>query len=85
MTPGLPSWLASFANPCLGCDKNCPFESKREVVATLALGLRPRQGFVRLRAKREARNHTTYSREYECLSPREFHFGSWSPGGLPNL
>jgi hypothetical protein len=35
------------------------------VVATLALGSRPRQGFARLRAKREARSHTTYSRECE--------------------
>jgi hypothetical protein len=34
-------------------------------VATLALGSRPRQGFARLRVKREAKNHTTYSRECE--------------------
>jgi hypothetical protein len=35
------------------------------VVATLAFGLRPKQGFVKLRAKREAGSHTTYSRECE--------------------
>jgi len=35
------------------------------VVVTLALGLRPRQGFARLQAKREAMNHTTYFRECE--------------------
>jgi hypothetical protein len=34
-------------------------------VTTLALGSRPRQGFARLRAKREAGSHTTYSRECE--------------------
>jgi len=34
-------------------------------VATLALGLRPRQGFVKFRAKREAGSYTTYSRECE--------------------
>ncbi len=34
-------------------------------VITLALGSRPRQGFARLWAKREAKNRTTYSRECE--------------------
>jgi hypothetical protein len=34
-------------------------------VATLTLGSWPRQGFARLRAKREAGSHTTYSRECE--------------------
>ncbi len=37
----------------------------RTIVATLALGSRPRQGFTRLRAKREAGSCTTYSRECE--------------------
>jgi hypothetical protein len=32
-------------------------------VTTLALGSRPRQGFAKLRAKKEAGSHTTYSRE----------------------
>jgi len=35
------------------------------LVATLALGLQPRQGFARLQAKKEAGSHTTYSRECE--------------------
>jgi len=35
------------------------------VVSTLAFGLWPKQGFARLQAKREARSHTTYSRECE--------------------
>jgi hypothetical protein len=35
------------------------------VVATLTLGLRPKQGFARLRAKREAGSHTTYSQKCE--------------------
>jgi len=35
--------------------------NKDKVVATLALGSRPRQGFARLRAKRKGGNHTTYS------------------------
>jgi hypothetical protein len=34
-------------------------------VTTLTLGSWPRQGFARLRAKREAGSHTTYSRECE--------------------
>jgi hypothetical protein len=32
-------------------------------VTTLGLGSRPRQGFTRLLAKKEAMSHTTYSRE----------------------
>jgi hypothetical protein len=36
----------------------------KKVVATLALASRPRQEFARLRAKKEAGNHTTYS--WEC-------------------
>jgi hypothetical protein len=35
------------------------------IVVTLALGSRPRQGFTRLQAKREAESCTTYSRECE--------------------
>jgi len=34
-------------------------------VTTLALGSRPKQGFAKLQAKKEARSHTTYSRECE--------------------
>jgi len=34
-------------------------------VATLALGSRSKQGFAKLWAKREAKSHTTYSRECE--------------------
>jgi len=37
----------------------------RGIVATLALGLWPRHGFARLRAKKEVGSHTTYSRECE--------------------
>jgi len=36
-----------------------------KTIATLALGSRLRQGFVRSRAKREAGSHTTYSQECE--------------------
>ncbi len=35
------------------------------IVATLALGSWPKQGFARLQAKREAVSRTTYSRECE--------------------
>ncbi len=35
------------------------------IVVTLALGLRPRQRFTRLRAKRKVESPTTYSRECE--------------------
>jgi len=34
--------------------KKKPIKSKGIIIASLALGLRPRQGFVRLRAKKEA-------------------------------
>ncbi len=40
-------------------------------VATLALGLQPRQGFARLQAKREAGSHITYSRECEKVWANE--------------
>jgi len=38
-----------------------------DIVATLGLGLLPRQGFARLRAKNEVGSHTTYSWECESL------------------
>jgi hypothetical protein len=34
-------------------------------VTTLALDSRPRQGFAKLQAKKEAGSHTTYSQECE--------------------
>jgi hypothetical protein len=53
-------------------------------VATLALGSRPRQGFTRLRSKKE----TGSVRGCEGMNPHNskgFHFGSWSLDGLQNL
>jgi len=48
-------------------------------VATLALDSQPRQGFARLWAKREARSHTTYSRECEKVWGNELSH----PKGIP--
>jgi hypothetical protein len=66
---------------------------KMMFVATLALGLWPRQeGVTRLQAKRKPGSHITYS--WECKkvwgsepshSQGNSHFGRWSPGGLPKL
>jgi hypothetical protein len=62
------------------------------IVATLALGLRPRQRLARVWDKREAREAHFNSQECRRVWENElshfqvsFHFGSWSPDGLPNL
>jgi len=47
-------------------------------VATLALGLRPRQKGLKGASQGECENEDSHS---QMSSP----FGSWSPGGLPNL
>jgi len=61
-------------------------------VATLALGLRPKQGPTKVWTKSEPRSHISCS--WECKrvwgnepphSQMSSHFGSWSPNGLPNL
>jgi len=46
--------------------EGCPTNNLTSIlfVTTLTLGLRPRQGFTRWRAKKEARSHTRYS--WEC-------------------
>ncbi len=61
-------------------------------VVTLTLGSRPRQGFARVQAKKEARSHILCSRECRRMWSNEpshyqvnSHFGSWSPNGLPNF
>jgi hypothetical protein len=61
-------------------------------VATLALSLRPRQGLVRLWAKKEAqKSYLMFPgvqksvREWTFTLPSELPFGNWSPNGLPNL
>jgi hypothetical protein len=59
-------------------------------VATLALGLRPRQGVARLQAKRETREHFTCSQECkECegMNPPKWTpmLGIRVPKGLPNF
>jgi hypothetical protein len=60
------------------------------IVATLALGLQPMQGLIKVRGKSEPRSHISCSRE--CKRGNEpphsqvsFHFGSYTPNGLPNL
>jgi hypothetical protein len=61
-------------------------------VATLALGLRPRQGVARLRANRETQEHFTCSRECKECEGMNPHTPKWTPilgvgvpKGLPNL
>jgi hypothetical protein len=64
-------------------------------VATLTLGLWPRQGLAKVRTKSEAReSHFMLLGGWECRrvwenkhshSQMSSHFGSWSHGGLPNL
>jgi hypothetical protein len=49
-----------------------------EDVATLALGLQPRQKGLKGVGQEECENENSHS---QVSSP----FGSWSPGGLPNL
>jgi hypothetical protein len=61
-----------------------------KIVATLALGSRPKQRVARLRAKRETREHFTCSRECkECDEPSHSqvnsHVGSWSPERTPEF
>ncbi len=56
------------------------FLNKMIIVATLALGSRPRQGFARLRAKREAKSPTTYSQECEKVWGNE----PSHPKGVPH-
>jgi hypothetical protein len=51
------------------------------IIATLALGSRPRQRFVRAQAKSSVRE----CEDDDSHSQMSSHFGSWSPGGLPNL
>jgi hypothetical protein len=55
------------------------------IVATLALGSRPKQGLARLRAKRKPGSE----RKCEGMNPHTpkgaSTLGVWSPGGLPNL
>jgi hypothetical protein len=55
------------------------------IIATLALGSRPRQGLARLRAKRRLGNEG----KCEGMNPHTPNgastLGVWSPGGLPNL
>jgi hypothetical protein len=62
------------------------------IVATLALGSRPRQGLARGWAKRKPKNHISCSRECKrewgnkpSHSQRSSHFGSWSPHGFLNF
>ncbi len=54
---------------------------KRSGVVALALGSRPRQRFIRVRAKRSVKE----CEHEDPHSQMNSHFGSWSPGGLLNL
>jgi len=73
-------------------NKKCKCGAKCVHVATLALGLRPKQGFEKVRAKCEARSHISCS--WECKkvwgngpshSQMSSHFGSSNPSGFLNL
>jgi hypothetical protein len=52
-----------------------------DVIATLALGSRPRQRLARVRTKRSVRE----CEDENSHSQMSSDFESWSPGGLPNL
>jgi hypothetical protein len=61
-------------------------------VATLALGLQPRQGLVKVQAKNVAwESHFMFLGVWESVKEWSFtlqmrsHFGNWSPDGFPNL
>ncbi|CAM6003369.1 unnamed protein product [Sphagnum balticum] len=54
-------------------------------VATLALGSRPKQGFARLRPKKEVGNHTTYSRECEKVCSQRAKLRRIMPTTFENL
>jgi hypothetical protein len=55
------------------------------IVATLALGSRPRQGLARLQAKRKPGSEGKCEGMNSHTSKGAFTLGVWSPGGLPNL
>jgi hypothetical protein len=62
------------------------------IVVTLALGLRPRQGFAKVQAKTGSRSHIPCSRECKRVWGNEpshsqvnSHFGSSNFNGLPNF
>jgi len=62
------------------------------IVATLALGSQPRQGFVKVQAKIEPRSHISCSRECKRVSGNQpshsqvnSHFRNWCPNGLLNF
>jgi hypothetical protein len=62
------------------------------IIATLALGLWPRQGFAKVWAKTGHESHISCSRKCKRVwgnEPSHFqvnsHFGSWSPDGLLNF
>jgi hypothetical protein len=61
-------------------------------VATLTLGLQPRQGLAKVWAKSELRSHISCSQECKGVWGNEpphsqvnSHFGSWNPNRLLNL
>jgi hypothetical protein len=54
-------------------------------VATLALGLRPRQGLARLRAKRKPKSEGKCKGMNPHTHKKASTLGVWSLGGLPNL
>ncbi len=59
-------------------------EQKFHIVATLALGSRPRQGLARVRTKREAESVGECENGH-LHSQVSSHFGNWSPSGLSNF
>jgi hypothetical protein len=87
--------LTTKARFCKGVGQEWARESHfilLNIVATLALGSRPRQGFAKVWAKNEPGSHISCS--WECKrvwgnepphSQVSSHLGSWSPKGLSNL
>jgi len=67
-------FLGPYASPFKVLEKKFP-------AATLALGSQPRQRFARAGAKKSVKE----CENEDSHSLVNSHFGSWNPGGLPNL
>jgi len=72
-TPRITSWAYVSKSTTLGV---CPFTWI--VVTTLALGLRPRQGLVKVRTKSEPKSHISCRSARECKGMNP-HTPKWAP------
>ncbi len=61
------------------------FQNNNWIVATLALGSRPKQGFTRLRAKRKPGSEGKCEGMNPHTPKRVPTLGVWNPDGIPSL